>query len=266
MLRTDLGLARTITMTFVMALHCRSQPLKIWPGVAPGSETWTHMEKVEKDTPIGTVITNVVTPTLTVYLPEPTKATGTGIIIAPGGAFVALAIDLEGHNVARWLQDKGIAAFVLKYRTIEKRQDGIPEMDMDEASRYGIADGIQALKVVRQHAGEWNISPDRVGFMGFSAGAMVTSGALLQKDIAARPNFAAPLYGGPFGEKAPIPVGLPPIFLAWAQDDPVALNAVVRFYDSLVLAGNRPEAHIFATGGHGFGMRKQGATSDHWID
>jgi len=266
MWRTTFGMARAVALTFVMALCSYPQTLKIWPGIAPGSETWTQEERVEKNTPIGTVVFNVVTPTLTVYLPERTKATGTGIIIAPGGAFVALAIDLEGHDVARWLQDKGIAAFVLKYRIMEKRQEGIPAMNMDEAGRYGIADGIRALKVVRQHAAEWGISPDRVGFMGFSAGAMVTSGALLQQDAAARPNFAAPIYGGPFGAMPAVPADLPPIFLAWAQDDALALNAVVKFYDALKSAGIKPEAHIFSTGGHGFGMRKQGTSSDHWID
>jgi acetyl esterase/lipase len=213
------------------------------------------------------VVFNVVTPTLTAYLPERSKGTGTGVIIAPGGAFVALAIDLEGNNVARWLQEKGVAAFVLKYRIMEKRQEGIPSgMNMDEAGKYGIADGIQALKVVRQHAAEWGLSPDRVGFMGFSAGAMVTSGSLLQKDAPARPNFAAMIYGGPFGVIPAIPVKLPPMFLAWAQDDALALGPVVKFYDALTSAGHKPEVHIFSAGGHGFGMRKQGTSSDHWID
>ncbi len=260
-------MARAIALTFVLASGCYAQTLNIWPGVAPGSATWTQKEKIEKSTPIGAVVFNVVTPTLTPYLPERTKATGTGIIIAPGGAFVALAVDLEGHQVARWLQNKGIAAFVLKYRILEKHQEGIPrDLNMDEAGKYGIADGIQAVKVVRQHAAEWGISPDRVGFMGFSAGAMVASGALLQQNPATRPNFAAPIYGGPFGIMPAIPEKLPPIFLAWAQDDAVALGAVIKFYDSLKAAGYKPEAHIFSSGGHGFGMRKQGTTSDHWID
>jgi acetyl esterase/lipase len=209
---------------------------------------------------------NVVTPTLTLYLPERAKATGTGIIIAPGGAFVALAIDLEANEVARWLQNRGIAAFVLKYRIIEKRQEGIPKLDVDEAGKYGIADGIRAIKVVREHAAEWGVSSDRIGFMGFSAGGMVASGALLQPDAAARPNFAAPIYGGPFGVMPPIPSRLPPIFLAWAQDDTVAGDTMNKFYESLKSAGNKPEAHIFSAGGHGFGMRKQGTSSDHWID
>ena len=259
--------AGAIVLTFLTAGSADSQVVNIWPGTPPGSENWTQKEKTVDNTPIGTVVFNVVTPTLTAYFPERTRATGTGVIIAPGGAFVALAIDLEGNNVARWLQEKGIAAFVLKYRIMEKRQEGIPAgMNMDEAGKYGIADGIQALRVVRQHAAEWGISPDRVGFIGFSAGAMVTSGSLLQKDAAARPNFAAMIYGGPFGVMPAIPAKLPPIFLAWAQDDTVALAPVVKFYEALTSAGHKPEVHIFSAGGHGFGMRKQGTSSDHWID
>ncbi len=219
-----------------------------------------------KHTSVGTVICGVVTPTLTAFLPERAKATGTGVIIAPGGAFVALAVDLEGNEAARWLQQRGIAAFVLKYRLVEKRGSGIPEMDMDTAGRYGIADGIQALRFVRQHAAEWGVSPDRVGMLGFSAGAMVASGALLQDDSAARPSFAALIYGGPFGVVPRIPAALPPIFMAWAQDDPVARAAIVKFHDALVAAGDRPEVHVYSAGGHGFGMKHQGTTSDHWID
>jgi acetyl esterase/lipase len=267
MRRTKLCTAGAIAFTFLMACSTRSQTVNIWPGVAPGSEHWTQKERTIENTPVGTVIFNVVTPTLTAYLPERSKATGTGVIIAPGGAFVALAISLESEDVARSLQERGIAAFVLKYRIMEKRGEGIPaNMNMDEAGKYGIADGIQALKVVRQHAAEWGVAPDRIGFMGFSAGAMVTSGTLLQQDAAARPNFAAMIYGGPFGVMPAIPAKLPPMFLAWAQDDPVALDPIVKFYGALTSAGHKPEAHIFSNGGHGFGMRKQGTSSDHWID
>lgn len=119
---------------------------------------------------------------------------------------------------------------------------------------------------MRQHAAEWGLSPDKVGFLGFSAGAMVTSGTLLQADAAARPNFAALIYGGPFGAMPAIPASLPPMFLAWAQDDAVALDPVVRFHGALTSAGHKPEVHQFSAGGHGFGMRKQGTSSDHWID
>lgn len=251
----------------ILAAACaQSQTVNVWPGVAPGSEHWTYKEKIADNTPIGTVIFNVVTPTLTAYLPERSKATGTGVIIAPGGAFVALAMDLEGSDVARWLQQRGIATFVLKYRIMEKKQEGMPaDLNMDEAGKSGIADGIQAMKVVRQHAAEWGIAPDKIGFMGFSAGAMVASGALLQADAAARPNFVALIYGGPFGVMPAIPAKLPPIFMAWAQDDNL-LPLVTKVYDALTAAGHKPETHIYSSGGHGFGMKKQGTTSDHWID
>jgi acetyl esterase/lipase len=258
---------RTVTFVLLLPPSCFSQTLNIWPGVAPGSENWTQKEQTFKDTPVGTVIIDVVTPTLTAFLPDKGKATGTGVIVAPGGSCVALAIDLEANSVARWLQDKGIAAFVLKYRIPEKKVEGVPkDINFDEACKYGIADGIQAIKAVRQHAPEWHISPDRIGFLGFSAGAMVTSGTLLQKDASLRPNFAAPMYGGPFGEMPAIPANLPPIFMAWAQDDELVLDSVTKFYAALMAAGNKPELHIYSAGKHGFGMKKQGTTSDHWIE
>lgn len=259
--------AGAIAFSLLAALSARAQVVNVWPGAAPGSEGWTQKERTIEGTPVGTVVFNVVTPTLTAYLPEPGRATGTGVVIAPGGYFVALAVSQEGSDVARWLQERGVAAFVLKYRIVEKRGEGIPAgMDMDTAGRYGIADGIQALRVVKRHAAEWGVSPDRVGLLGFSAGAMVASGALLQPDSAARPSFAAMIYGGPFGVMPAIPAKLPPLFLAWAQDDAVALGPVVRFYGALTSAGHKPETHIFGSGGHGFGMRRQGTSSDHWID
>lgn len=259
--------AGVAALALLAAFPARAQVVNVWPGAAPGSEGWTQTERTIEGTPVGTVVFNVVTPTLTAYLPEPGRATGTGVVIAPGGYFVALAVSQEGSDAARWFQERGIAAFVLKYRIVEKRGEGVPQnLDMDAAGRYGIADGIQALRVVRQHAAEWGVAPDRVGMLGFSAGAMVAAGALLQPDAAARPSFAALVYGGPFGVMPAIPEALPPLFLAWAQDDPVALRPVVRFYEALTAAGHKPEAHIFGSGGHGFGMRRQGASSDRWID
>ncbi len=267
MRRGAVDIAGIVILTLLTACATQSQTVNLWPGVAPGSENWNYKEVIAKETPIGTVVLNVVTPTLTAYLPDKSKATGTGVIIAPGGAFVALAIDLEGNNVARWLQERGIAAFVLKYRLLEKKSEGLPtNMNMDEAGKFGIADGIQAIKVVRQHATEWGVAPDKIGFIGFSAGAMVSSGNLLQPDETARPNFSAMIYGGPFGVMPAIPAKLPPMFLAWAQDDPLVLDPVVKFYDALRSAGHKPELHIYNAGGHGFGMKKQGTSSDHWID
>jgi len=149
---------------------------------------------------------------------------------------------LEGNNVARWLQEKGVAAFVLKYRIMEKRQEGIPSgMNMDEAGKYGIADGIQASK--------WFGNMQRSGASLPTGSASWASQpghghqrSLLQKDAAARPNFAAMIYGGPFGLIPAIPEKLPPMFLAWAQDDALALGPVVKFYDALTSAGTNPRS------------------------
>jgi acetyl esterase/lipase len=272
-------LCSIVSIAFAQATPPAPKTLNLWPGAAPGSEQWKQPETV-----VGSAgsrrIMNVSTPTLTVYLPDPSTATGTAVIIAPGGGFVWLSIDSEGYDVAKWLAARGIAGIVLKYRLVQvEGQDpaqvtqsataalGAPTRDrslIDTYSKYGIADGIQAVKVVRSHAAEWNISPDRVVFAGFSAGAIVTSAVVLQSD--AHPNYAAPIYGGPFNDVPPIPKGLPPIFLAVAQDDTGAAPLVTRFYDALKAAGYKPELHVFSSGGHGFGMRKQGKSSDHWID
>jgi acetyl esterase/lipase len=241
--------------------------LPVWPGAVPGPPHAAYPERTVADTPLGTVVFDVTTPTLTAYLPDPAHATGTGVIVAPGGACLALTMDLEGTRVARWLQRQGIAAFVLKYRIERKQQQGIPAgLDLRKACREGMADGIQAVRRVRQNAAAWGLSPHRIGFLGFSAGAMIASGALLQADARARPDFAALIYGAPFGSLPSLPKSLPPVFMAWAQDDDQARVAASRFYDALLAAGQRPEAHIYASGGHGFGLRRQGTSSDHWID
>jgi acetyl esterase/lipase len=251
-----------------LLLNCaRAQTIEIWPGVAPGSEQWSYVEKRVENTPNGAIVVNVVKPTLTAFLPERSKATGSGVIIAPGGAFVALAIEQEGNAVARWLQQKGIAAFVLKYRLMEQRASGMPSMpEMELAGKYAAADGVQALKVLRQRASQWGVAPDRIGFIGFSAGATVATEPLLSTDAAARPNFVGLLYGGPFGGPSNVPAQLPPVFLAWAQNDPISANTVVKLYDALKAAGHSPEAHVYTAGGHGFGMKQQGLSSDHWIE
>src|SRR5439155_24398545 len=174
-------------------------------------------------------IVNVTTPTLTVYLPPPATATGTAVIIAPGGGFVGLSINSEGHDVAKWLVARGFAAMVLKYRTVQLEGQNAGQLGqaagarfgaqlgnlalIDEDGKYGIADGIQAVKVVRAHAAEWGVSPDRIVFMGFSAGGMITEYTDVQPIASARPNYAAPIYGAPFPDVPPIPKGVPPIFM-----------------------------------------------------
>jgi acetyl esterase/lipase len=251
--------------------------INVWPGVAPGSEQW---KQPETSLGPGTIV-NVSTPTLTIYQPAPSAATGTGVIIAPGGGFVNLSIGSEGHDVAKWLVARGVTAIVLKYRTVQIEGQDAAQLRqsagarfgaqlrnlplIDEDGKPGIADGIQAVKVVRAHAAEWGISPTRVVFTGFSAGGMITAYTAIQPD--ARPNYAAPIYGAPIASIPPIPPqGLPPLFMAMAQDDKFAGQYILRFYEALKAAGYRPEFHIYSSGGHGWGMRKQGKTSDHWID
>ena len=253
--------------------------INLWPGVAPGSEQWKQPE-----TTLGSGymqrIVNVTTPILTAYLPDPAAATGTAVIIAPGGGFVFLTINSEGHDVAKWLVARGIAAFVLKYRTVQLEGQDEAQLNQSggarfgaqlrdhaliaEDGKYGIADGIQAVKVVRARAAELRIFPNRIVFMGFSAGGMITEFTAIQPD--ARPNYAAPIYGAPFPDVPPIPQGLSPFFMAMAQDDTLAGTQIVAFYDALKAAGYKPEFHIYNSGGHGWGMRKQGTTSDRWID
>lgn len=250
--------------------------VRLWPGVAPGSEHWHWKEKVFRDTlfsyhspQIGDVVEDVVKPTLTAYLPERSKATGTGVVIAPGGACIVLLMK-PANELAEQLQKKGIAAFVLKYRL--RHMQGMPRqmprhLSEDKACRYGIADAIQALKVVRRRAKAWAVSPDRIGLIGFSAGGMLASEALVQKDAALRPDFAALMYGAPFESMPAIPRNLPPVFMAWAQDDPMAGPAMARFYRALMKAGDKPEVHIYRSGGHGFADNvKRGGSSDHWAE
>jgi len=251
--------------------------INLWPGVAPGSEQWKQPETTLGSGDMQRIV-NVTTPTLTAYLPDTATATGTAVIVAPGGGFIFLGS--ESHDVAKWLVARGIAAFVLKYRTVQIEGQDEAQLNQSggarfgaqlrnhaliaEDGKYGIADGIQAVKVVRARAAEWGISPNRIVFMGFSAGGMITEFTAIQPD--ARPNYAAPIYGAPFPDVPPIPQGLPPFYMAMAQDDTLAGPYIVAFYDALKAAGYKPEFHIYSSGGHGWGMRKQGKTSDHWID
>lgn len=250
--------------------------VKLWPGVAPGSEGARQAEQ-ESAVPFGRVTRNVVEPTLTVYLPEASNATGTGVIVAPGGAFRFLMMDSEGHEVAQSLVAKGIAAFVLKYRVVETPKSDAEmwqavvkvlsaPLDFDEDAKLAVADGMQALKIVRERASEWGVSPDRIGFMGFSAGAIVTSHLAMHTPEREQLAFAAPIYGAPIGEMPVIPAKIPPLFLAYASDDALLAPFIQSFYKALTDAKHHPELHIYRDGGHGFGIRKQGKSSDQWIE
>ena len=268
-------------------MNIASQPevIPLWPNGAPGSENWSHQEQETILPPPfgGRSIRNVTQPTLTAFPPSPSLACGTAVIICPGGAFHGLAIDHEGINVAHWLNARGVAAFVLKYRLVPtpvRDEDFVQQMvqqmqsqpapnKLKELTRpielLAIADGQQAMKVVRKHASEWGIATGRIGMMGFSAGARVTVGVALEHDAESRPNFAAPIYGALWEDLA-VPADAPPLFIALANDDELAVDPSLALYGAWRAAGRSVELHIYSQGGHGFGMRKQGMPADHWID
>jgi acetyl esterase/lipase len=256
---------------------CPPQVIPLWPDGAPGSEGWTQQEQTSIKPPDLKVVRNVVQPSLTVYLPEPTAANGTAVIVCPGGAFHFLSIDMEGTDVARWLNARGVAAFVLRYRLIRTSDNFVDEVgknfrDPETRSRlmaelYPLirADGQQAVRVVRERAAGWGIAPDRIGIMGFSAGSAVTVSVALEHDASSRPDFAGAIYGGPRGD-IPVPEDAPPLFILCADDDRMAAPASVQLYSDWKAAGHPAELHIYSQGGHGFGMTEQGLPSDTWID
>jgi acetyl esterase/lipase len=266
-------------------VEARTQPaaapevVRIWPGPAPGTEDWTgpEIERTFHDQTGGAIraVTNVTTPTLTVFRPETGPANGVAVLVLPGGGFMNLAVDHEGVSVARWLTQRGITAFVLKYRvrsaTIRLPAAAPPSQDrftafaraMEPGRRIAVADALQAVRYLRTNAGRFGIAPDRIGMIGFSAGAMTVMGAAMDVDPAVRPNFAASIYGAK--TEAPPPQGAPPVFIAAAQDDPVIpATQSLAIFSSWTAANLPAELHVYEHGGHGFGMLRRGTTVDSW--
>jgi acetyl esterase/lipase len=251
------------------AAACASEPkvISVWPGAAPGSESWNYEEQV-----VSNVVTNVTHPTLTVYLPDPALATGTAVIICPGGGFRRLMFDFEGSDLAHWLNSIGVAGIVLKYRLLHTGapDDGIPAVILERRKKLFpliVADGQQAIRVVRARAAEWGIATDRIGILGFSAGGYVAAAVALQQDAASRPNFAAPIYPFTDGDVTP-PNDAPPLFLVHANDDTTLppLDHTIRLYSAWNKAKISVELHIYAHGGHGFGVKKNDLPVDRWPD
>jgi acetyl esterase/lipase len=226
------------------------------------------------------VVTNVTKPSLTVFKPSPELRNGTALVICPGGGFMALTINSEGSDIAKYVAARGVTAFVLKYRLAHSGEDATQEFNemlkdgqnlhemLGKTVPLAIADGLAAVTYVRQHASEWGVSPDRVGIMGFSAGGAVTAGVAFHYLPEGRPAFVAPIYagGGQFKD-ATVPADAPPMFVAVATDDELGLAPVSVFlYEKWIAAHKSAELHIYSKGGHGFGMRKQNLPVDHWID
>jgi acetyl esterase/lipase len=263
-----------------LALSAYGQEVhRLYAGPAPGSEDWTHEEKEFFSTNWDTdVVTNVTQPTLTAYLPDPDKATGTAVIIAPGGGFHGLSINSEGVEVAQWLNERGVAGFVLRYRLFPTGEDGTQELAEKFADRPQLlkdiasvlplsgADGLAAVGFVRQNADKFGIAPDRIGFMGFSAGGGVTMYVTTHYDAATRPDFIAPIYAGA-ADVMEVPEDAPPMFVVAASDDELGLaDDSVTLYSKWLAAGKPAELHMYMQGGHGFGMRKLNLASDTWFD
>jgi acetyl esterase/lipase len=264
------------------ALAQEAKPvLPLFPGTAPGSQNATQVE-------LRSVVwgedrvRNVTRPTLTVYLHEPGKATGTGVIVAPGGGFMMLSIDSEGEQVAKWLASEGITAFLLTYRlnptpadsaafqalliqTLQPKpgEDAIRTLLQTPGAQQAMADGLQAVRRVREHAKEFALEPNRIGFLGFSAGAIIAMNLATTYGADSKPNFVGSLYGAlPAGNA--VPADAPPLFLAVAADDPLLASASTPIFAAWQAKGRGAELHIFQKGGHGFGLTHKGQTSDHW--
>jgi acetyl esterase/lipase len=271
-------LAPLIAAFFAMSATAQDRVIRLYDGPAPGSEHWKQSEQENNHNQWQTrVVYNVADPTLTVLLPEPEKAIGTGIVICPGGAFHALSIDSEGLDVARWLKDRGVACFVLKYRLVEcQTQDPTQEI-MTKTSLeksvmpvvpLALADGLAAVGHVRRHANEYAVRPDRIGILGFSAGGTVAAAVAYNYQSENRPDFVAPIYlAYSWVPRKAVPADAPPMFILGATDDPLGLAPQsVALYRDWTAAGKSAELVLYAKGGHGFGMRKQNLPSDRWIE
>jgi len=254
--------------------------IPLFPGKAPGTTDESYPEKAYFSKAWNTdVVTNVTRPTLTVFKPAPELKINSAVVICPGGGFMALSMASEGTDVAKYLAARGVTAFVLKYRLAHTGEDATQEFGplfadrpkFDETMKsvipLAVADGLTAVAYVRQHAAEFGISPDRVGIIGFSAGGAVTAEVALNYKPEGRPAFVAPIYGGALSKDAPVPADAPPMFITAATDDSLGLAPdSIALWQKWTAAHKSVELHMYAKGGHGFGMHVNNIPTDHWID
>jgi len=249
-----------------------AREIPLYPGVAPGSENWNYQEKAAGP-PTNPQAQNVVRPVLLYYPAEKSMSAGTAMIVAPGGGFRTLMMSYEGVDVAKRLNQMGVDAFVLKYRTI------YVDSGATGGARGGIAttgpqagqnlreiagqDGQQAVHLVRQRAGEFGVLPNRIGIIGYSAGGAVVL-ATVYGPADARPDFAAPIYAAGANSNPP-PAGAPPLFIAVASNDrAVGYQGSIDLFTAWIKAGVPAELHVFQIGEHGF--VKKGGGADHYLD
>lgn len=262
--------------------------LPVWPGAVPGDYGKIGPERVrapsESPSKDAKWITGVTKPTITVFRPAKEKNTGAAMVVCPGGGYWNLAWDLEGEEVAAWLNSVGITGVVLKYRV--PRRPGQPE---PLPAPGPLLDSQRAVSLVRSRTAEWGIDPNRIGIVGFSAGGHLAVATATNFDkrsyepiddidkISCRPDFAVAVYPGylvPKGQAtdtlAPyirIPPGAPPIFLVHASDDPEAgPENSAAMYLALKRGHVPAELHVYAEGGHGFGVRKSSRACSTWTE
>lgn len=258
------------------------QVVPLYAGAPPGSENWNWQEKQYFSKIFNTeIVYNVVRPTLTLYKPDSVAPNGTAAVICPGGVFHVLSINSEGVEVARWLAKRGVMCFVLKYRVIHSvTDDPVKELlaisgdttrfnrETDTIVPLGIADTRAAIAYVRNHASEWGVDKSKIGVIGFSAGGTMAESAAFQYSPDNKPDFVAPIYSYvPPGQDLSPAADAPPMFLVAATDDQLHLvPCSLALYNAYLAKGKSVELHLYARGGHGFGMRKQYLTSDTWMD
>lgn len=244
----------------------RAQPpqeIVLRPDLPAGEELYTpEASNPHVKSPTEKWVRKVKRPVMEVY--PAAKPNGTAVVVAPGGGFTILAIEHEGRDVARWMNQHGVTAFVLRYRVGLEAADA-QAMNRQLSQKAAIEDGLLAVKTVRERAPEWMIDRKRIGVMGFSAGGFLTIGVATQYTQESRPDFAVPIYA--VAPEYQVPADAPPIFVAVAYDDNERMTSTATaLMDRWKKAKAPAELHVFPDGGHGFGMNKKGKSCDMWTD
>lgn len=270
-----------LASAFLAASLSAAEPItiKLWPQGAQEPAGFSVGPEASVDKGDGIMRTsNVTDPTLTVYRPE--KPNGTAVVVAPGGGYSILAIEHEGTQVCDWFVKQGVTAVLMKYR--------VPRRDPADPSKYPLQDAQRAMGIVRKRATEWGIKPDRIGILGFSAGGHLTVMTTLHSNERtytldpaieaedATPNFSIPVYPAYLTSKEDTFTLLPeikvtdkspPMCLVHAHDDKgvTSSSASALLYLEYKKLNLPAELHIYAKGGHGFGMKKSGLPTEQWL-
>jgi len=277
--RTQIVLTTTVLFATAAVSHAVDErlTLDVWPSAAPGEDAARGEEKLEEQKPGQREVkrlTNVSKPTLTFFRPPRERDTGTSVVICPGGGYHILAMDLEGDEVATWLNSIGVTGIVLKYRV--PRKEGRPP------HAAPLQDAQRAMSLVRSRASEWEIAPDRIGILGFSSGGHLSAATSTNFDQrgydpldavdqeSCRPDFTVLIYPayllteGKLSPEIRVTKNTPPTFFAHAYDDGIGPENSIAMFTALKQAGVSAELHIYASGGHGFGLRPSEHPASTW--